>query len=104
MRGAVWIDGSFLTEKLNPDDIDILLSIDVNEYNSMTLAQRQFFDWFRTNSLYDDYRLDNYGVVLDRNVPEAEYMYAYWLKQFGFSRGEHMKGVAVINIPFLVTP
>jgi hypothetical protein len=28
IRGEIWVDGSFLTEKLNPEDVDVLLAID----------------------------------------------------------------------------
>jgi len=104
MRGDIWIDGSFLTEKLNPDDVDILLTINVAEYRRMTARQVKFFDWFRTTSLREQYKCDNYGVLLDPSAAEAEYMFAYWLKQFGFSRGEQMKGLAVISVPFVVMP
>jgi hypothetical protein len=68
----------------------------------MNAAQLNFFNWFRTTSLKDQYKCDNYGVLLDPSQAEADYMFAYWLKQFGFSRGEHMKGLAVISLPFLV--
>lgn len=104
MRGVIWIDGSFLTEKLNPDDVDILLAITIDEYRSMDEKQKDFFDWFRANSLYEQYKCDNYGVLIGAQIAEAEYMYAYWLKQFGFSRGDQMKGLAVITVPFLVVP
>jgi hypothetical protein len=104
MAGSIWVDGSFLTQKLNPDDVDLILVLASNFYLGMDAQQRQFFNWFSSNSLYDSYRCDNYGVVLDRSQPEGEWSYAYWLRQFGFSRGNDMKGMALIQVPFLVTP
>jgi hypothetical protein len=104
MRGDIWIDGSFVTEKLNPYDVDLMLWVKLDDYRRMTPAQLSFFNWFRTTSLKNQYKCDNYGVILDRSQAEAEYMFAYWLKQFGFSRSEHMKGLAVIKLPFLVMP
>lgn len=103
MRGDVWVDGSFLTEKLNPDDVDLVLVVSGDEYMAMTPSSRNFFQWFSTNSLYDRYKCDNYGFVNDK-AAEAEYAYAFWLRQFGFSRGQDMKGLAVIKLPFLVMP
>lgn len=102
MRGEIWIDGSFLTEKLNPDDVDIVLVVHSSEYMRMNSSERRFFDWFRATSLYDTHRCDNYILIRDDTIPEFEYMYAYWVKQFGFSRGNNMKGLAVIQIPFVV--
>jgi hypothetical protein len=31
-------------------------------------------------------------------------MFAYWLRQFGFSRKGEMKGIALIRVPFLLSP
>ena len=103
MRGDVWVDGSFLTEKLNPDDVDIVLVVSGDEFLAMGPRSRTFFQWFSTTSLYDTHKCDNYGFVKDQ-AAESEYAYAFWLKQFGFSRGEDMKGLAVIKLPFLVLP
>lgn len=103
VRGDAWIDGSFLTEKLNPDDVDIVVVVSGAEYMAMNRSTRTFFDWFSANSLYDTHKCDNYGFVKD-DAAEAEWAYAFWLRQFGFSRGKDMKGLAVIKLPFLVVP
>jgi hypothetical protein len=104
IRGEVWVDGSFLTDKLNPDDVDIILVLTRKDYDGLLVDQRSFFRWFRTTSLQQQYRCDNYGVVFDDGVPESEWLKAYWLRQFGFSRSDDMKGLAVIKVPFLVVP
>lgn len=71
---------------------------------TLDASQRQFFDWFRTSNLYDKYRCDNYVLITDDTRPDAEWMHAYWLRQFGFSRSDEMKGLAVIDVPFVVRP
>jgi hypothetical protein len=40
IRGEAWIDGSFLTKKRDPRDIDFILLIDNNYYDSGTTEQR----------------------------------------------------------------
>jgi hypothetical protein len=102
MRGEVWIDGSFTTDKLNPDDVDLILVLEVEEFRNFTAEQKAFFQWFSMTSLRDRFRCDNYGMVRDAAHPENEWTLAYWLRQFGFSRGNEMKGLAVIRLPFLV--
>lgn len=104
MRGEVWVDGSFTTEKLNPDDVDLILVLDSEEFGRFTPEQRTFFQWFSSTSLYDRFRCDNYGMVRDAARSENEWTLAYWLRQFGWSRGNEMKGLAVIRLPFLVRP
>jgi hypothetical protein len=104
ITGQIWVDGSYLTEKLNPDDADIALVISTAVLNGMTGAQRSFFDNFRTTSFYDQYKIDNYGIALDQASAASHWLYAYWLRQFGFSRSEEMKGILRVSVPFVVTP
>ena len=104
IAGEILIDGSFLTEKLNPDDADLVFLITDSVFKGLNVVQRSFFDNFRKNSLYQACRIDNYGVVIDENGPTGVLVYAYWLRQFGFSRKDEMKGILRISVPFLVTP
>jgi hypothetical protein len=41
----VWIDGSFLTAKTNPDDLDFVVIMPSDIYDSGTPEQRIFVDW-----------------------------------------------------------
>jgi hypothetical protein len=104
IQGNVWIDGSFLTEKLNPDDADIALMVTRPVFQGLSRSQRQFFDDFSHTSRYPKYKIDNYGVVLDLNDAEGHWWSAYWLRQFGFSRGGELKGIVLVSVPFLVVP
>jgi hypothetical protein len=104
IQGEIWVDGSFLTEKLNPDDADIALVIAATALRALTPTQRSYFDAFRKTSLYDRYKIDNYGLAIDASDPQGQWLYAYWLRQFGFSRSNEMKGILQISVPFVVTP
>ena len=104
ITGAIWIDGSFLTEKLNPDDADIALVLTSATLNALTPSQRRFFDHFRSTSLYDQFKIDNYGIAFDPSNDDGQWMYAYWLRQFGFSRSDEMKGILRVQVPFVVMP
>lgn len=104
IQGDIWVDGSFLTEKLNPDDADVALVISADVLRTLDASQRGFFNTFKATSLYDAYRIDNYGVAIDSNNPSGEWLYAYWLRQFGFSRTDKPKGILKITVPFTVKP
>jgi len=104
IRGQIWIDGSFLTEKLNPDDADIALMIDAASFPAMSANQRMFFNGFAQSSLFDSHRIDNYAQVIDESRPDGTWNLAYWIRQFGFSRSDETKGIAIINVPFVVAP
>ena len=99
-----WVGGSFLTGKLNPHDFNITLVVVESVLQSMSVEQRSSFDWFRTTSLYDKHRCENYGVVIDANRADGEWLYAYWLRQFGFGRVDGRQGIVEILVPFFVPP
>lgn len=104
ISGDIWIDGSFLTEKLNPDDVDIALVVQGTTLRSFSAPQRKFFDEFSDKRLYDDYKLDSYGIAIEAGTVAGDYAYAYWLRQFGFSRSDVPKGIVRVSVPFLVAP
>jgi hypothetical protein len=99
--GNIWIDGSFMTKKLNPDDVDIALILSRSEFESLSTKQRLFFEHFRDTSFYDHLRIDNYGVVIDE-TDLGQWIYSYWLRQFGFSRKDEMKGILKVPVPLVV--
>jgi hypothetical protein len=49
VQGELWVDGSFLTESINPRDVDVVLKADGDFYDKATLAQRSKMDWFNSN-------------------------------------------------------
>ncbi len=93
-----------MTEKLNPQDSDIILVVDEDAFKNMHNDQKRFVNWFSSADLTTSHYCDNYVMVRGKSTAEHEYNYAYWLRQFGFSRGNQMKGLAVIQVPFVVMP
>lgn len=101
--GDLWVDGSFLTEKIDPNDVDLLLHIEPDFYDIVTREQKQMIHWFTEETLKDDYFCDSYvmyeypqGHPLEAN---NELDRKYWAKQYGWSRGLEEKGIAVVPIP-----
>ncbi len=97
--GEIWLDGSFLTEKINPKDIDIVLKVAGAVYDAGTPEQRAAIDWVVENQkltlhceLYvlfeypDDHPLHTTG----------KWLYSYWHRQWGFSREDEPKGIVVL--------
>src|SRR5688572_27438934 len=45
--GDLWVDGSFLTEAIDPADVDVVLHVTPDFFDSATQGQRDFMnDWF----------------------------------------------------------
>ncbi len=99
--GEVWIDGSFVTEKVDPNDVDIILRLGAMAYDQGSAEMRSAVDFVESN-LKSTHHCDSYVLY---EWPEGHpaywrgaYMHAYWMKQWGFDRQSTMKGIPVIRI------
>jgi hypothetical protein len=96
VRGDVWANGSFLTEKIDPKDVDIIVRIDGDAiYDKGTLEQRSAIGWVIANQKAtlkcDSYVLMEYQASHHLRT-EGQWWYSYWHKQWGFSREDDPKG------------
>jgi hypothetical protein len=101
--GDLWIDGSFLTQKIDAKDVDVVLRIDAAVYDGGPQALRDAVDSLNSN-LKASHHCDSYVYPVwpkeHARFWFGEYMYAYWLKLYGFNRpGSTMKGIAVVRLP-----
>lgn len=102
----VWINGSFLTEKMNPRDSDIVIRVARSDWATATNAQKTAVFWVNDTDLEPEFKCDAYAFVDDSSGPQlddSEGDRGYWIRQYGFSRGDIPKGVAVVVLPYLVT-
>jgi hypothetical protein len=101
IQGEIWVDGSFVTAKIDPEDADLVLRCPADFYENSTQKQRGIVDWLSSN-LRNTYLCDSYCFMEwpkgHQNYWVGEYMYSYWMKQFGFSRVSEMKGIAVVAL------
>ena len=94
IRGNLWVDGSFVTRKLEPDDVDVVLEI--SELPEITPEQGNRLKWFGSLQPADvaqkraNYCCDCY-VTLSIG-------HDYWLRQFGRDRSANPKGIIVLHI------
>jgi hypothetical protein len=102
VAGEMWTDGSFLTEKIDPSDVDIIVRIDGDAvYDNGTVEQRDAIDWVVANQKAtlkcDSYVLMEYPVGHPLHT-EGQWWHAYWYKLWGFSREDDPKGIIVISL------
>jgi len=101
IQGEIWIDGSFVTEKMNPEDVDLVLRTPAQFYENAPQKQRKAIEWLESN-LKNTHLCHSY-VFMEwpeghPNYWVGEYMHNFWMKQFGFSRGNEMKGIPVVAL------
>lgn len=103
IESEVWVDGSFLTKKINPDDSDIVVKLMSSAYDSLTNDQQEVLDRVSKQKFCVQSRCDSYFFI---EYPKNHDLHwvgedskAYWLKQFGFSRQKQTKGFALLKTP-----
>ncbi|MBO9616133.1 MAG: hypothetical protein J7619_25790 [Dyadobacter sp.] len=92
-----WIDGSFVTRKLNPRDIDVVTFVDANIY----YANESEIDILRAYHRVRQTGVDEYFV---KRYPENHQKYVFyhmdllqWRSQFSTSRARKSKGFIQLN-------
>lgn len=95
LKGEIWLDGSFLTEKPEPSDVDLLFVADsaalAQTYARHAATLEALFSRGEARALY---LCDAYCCTQD----DANKL-SYWRGWFGFFRdGSRAKGIARINL------
>lgn len=92
---TLWLNGSFVSEKENPDDIDVALLYDGILDRSMSPANKSELQDLRNNRMLTKLR---YGC--DFYVLDAEDFHdkAYWRGVFGFDKDDAPKGIIRLTL------
>lgn len=103
IKGDLWVDGSFATQKIDPEDVDVVLCLDEHAYNSLSVAQDWFLSWWVDNNLRPGYGCDTYvSAIMPTGHPvraESEKERRYWRDWFGKTRTGIPKGIISIGLP-----
>lgn len=90
----VWVNGSFVTKKDEPNDIDIAFFYDPIQANALPAEKKTLFMEVADNSVSKyRYNCDVYFLP-NNNV----HLRSQWRGWFGFTRMETAKGFARINL------
>lgn len=86
----IWVDGSFTTEKEEPEDIDILIIYDKIHLETLTPYEINMINSLFNRSL-SKIRFNLDVLLCEKNDLDQR---SYWRGWFGFSRNEQLKGIA----------
>lgn len=90
----VWVDGSFVTTKENPNDIDLVAFASVTQVNALSADDKK-----RLGGLFDRVSTrHSFGCDVLFAVREDENVRSYWRGWYGFDRTERPKGIARIVV------
>lgn len=101
ISGSVWLDGSFVTQKINPSDIDFILVAESRVYDDADAEQRQVLDGLTDGEMWKPPLLcDTNAAYLDPAEQQgSSNVLEYWTNRFGFSLVNRTpKGIVVIRL------
>jgi hypothetical protein len=94
VRFEIWLDGSFVTSKEDPNDIDLVVFAAASELNALPLDAQH-----RLRGLFDRPSCRKaFGCDVLFSVAENENMRSYWRGWYGYDRNEQPKGIARITL------
>lgn len=103
LQAEAWVDGSFLTQKSEPDDSDIVIRVTGSAEAAASDEQIAVVEWINATDLKTPFLCHAFAFVEYENGHPlsgvGEWCRAYWIRQFGFSRENEMKGLARIDLP-----
>ena len=95
----VWIDGSYVSEKINPNDVDTVIFFEVDDFIKVSTI------WNNIRAVQD---IDSYCAVAvnedsKKRIDPTSYQQIvnnrnYWRGQFGYDRADKPKGIIVLPV------
>lgn len=94
IRFEIWIDGSFATDKRDPNDIDLIVFASEAEVSALPAHTK-----VSLASLFDRVNIKHaLGCDVLFAVAEDQSVRSYWRGWYGFDRNEEPKGIARIKV------
>jgi hypothetical protein len=87
----LWLNGSFVTEKPEPGDIDAVAFYDAHKVNSLQDSEKRFLK----NIAYIQL---NYSTDVRFADRDNKNLRSYWRGWYGFSRNEQPKGFVCLKL------
>ncbi len=90
----IWIDGSFTTKKVDPNDIDLVIFSPASAINALPHEKQQLFQLLTDRSTVKK----NFGCDVLFCPSEDHDLRSYWRGWYGFNRNEKPKGIARVMV------
>ena len=102
VRAEAWVDGSFVTQKTDPEDVDVVFRIPAHLYDQGSPRQQRAIDWVAEVDRRDTHKCDAYAILEYPTTDPLHYLSRdhcqYWKRIFGCSRAGAAKGIAVVPV------
>ena len=104
IHGDIWVNGSFLTEKIDPQDIDFVMEVRRDVHIQLSTEQHSILQWlFASNEPKGLFSCHSFAIWEmhpgDPGYAGYQPLKDYWMNTFGKSRQGQDKGLAVVQVP-----
>lgn len=90
----IWLDGSFTTSKINPNDVDMVILAPSADLNGLAPdKQETLYKLLQRDTIKQRLLCDVFFCVSDNQSQRS-----YWRGWFGFDRNEQPKGIVCIEV------
>jgi hypothetical protein len=100
-----WLGGSFITNKINPNDIDFVTHIDGNKADELDeMGQQIFINLHDRKKTKSEYLCDVFDPILVYPEEQSDlFEFAvnqmkFWLKYLGRDRNKNLKGIIDVDL------
>jgi hypothetical protein len=101
LQGQIWVDGSFVTEKIDPTDVDFVLLLAADDYDAATPEAQTLIDGLvEPSGGWPPSGCDtNFALIYPPSRSNSPDVLTYWKKRFGYSQHTQTpKGIVVITV------
>jgi hypothetical protein len=103
LSGQIWVDGSFLTEKIEPRDVDFVFDVPIQEIENANPTQLALLEKLAKRGFRVPEKLHSFimhtAPAAHTKFSESERLHTQWKKDFGLSYvKKEPKGIAVIEV------
>lgn len=95
LKSTIWVDGSFMCAKNEPDDIDLVVVYDAESVDSLSESTLPVIN----NLLNRNFASARFGVDVFKVESDDQEGLNYWMRTFGTQRDERTpKGLAALRL------
>lgn len=104
IKCRIWLDGSYLTKKIEPDDIDLIVEVTIDNIERCNPIQKELLVKISNNRYRDEpVKLHTFVIYSapfgHMAYPEAEKIRARWVNDFGYSLiKREPKGIVLMEV------
>lgn len=100
----LWLDGSFLTEKVEPDDIDLIVELDNSIYSKLRMASLAYFQRLSSQPLHVETRCLHTFLMIKYPILHIDHAFSLAVrKQWEYDFGHALlsktpKGIVILEV------